>query len=109
MRIQMAPSLVSESVALTSSPLVGAPKAEQRDPQLWLALQTRASASTCARPVDLLLTSSGSEEVSPFKKGAVKCSEKKMWIEAAAAAAAAAKSLQSCPTLCDPRDGRRCC
>ena len=24
---------------------------------------------------------------------------------AAAAAAAAAKSLQSCPTLCDPRDG----
>ena len=26
-------------------------------------------------------------------------------IAAAAAAAAAAKSLQSCPTLCDPRDG----
>ena len=26
-------------------------------------------------------------------------------ISAAAAAAAAAKSLQSCPTLCDPRDG----
>ena len=25
-------------------------------------------------------------------------------IDAAAAAAAAAKSLQSCPTLCDPRD-----
>ena len=25
----------------------------------------------------------------------------------AAAAAAAAKSLQSCPTLCDPRDGPR--
>ena len=25
--------------------------------------------------------------------------------KAAAAAAAAAKSLQSCPTLCDPRDG----
>ena len=25
--------------------------------------------------------------------------------EAAAAAAAAAKSLQSCPTLCDPMDG----
>ena len=28
---------------------------------------------------------------------------------AAAAAAAAAKSLQSCPTLCDPRDGRLFC
>ena len=27
------------------------------------------------------------------------------WASAAAAAAAAAKSLQSCPTLCDPRDG----
>jgi len=27
------------------------------------------------------------------------------WTAAAAAAAAAAKSLQSCPTLCDPRDG----
>jgi len=26
--------------------------------------------------------------------------------DAAAAAAAAAKSIQSCPTLCDPRDGR---
>ena len=26
-------------------------------------------------------------------------------VAAAAAAAAAAKSLQSCPTLCDPRDG----
>ena len=26
-------------------------------------------------------------------------------IDAAAAAAAAAKSLQSCPTLCDPTDG----
>ena len=26
-------------------------------------------------------------------------------ISSAAAAAAAAKSLQSCPTLCDPRDG----
>ena len=26
-------------------------------------------------------------------------------VNAAAAAAAAAKSLQSCPTLCDPRDG----
>ena len=28
-----------------------------------------------------------------------------MLFAAAAAAAAAAKSLQSCPTLCDPRDG----
>ena len=28
-----------------------------------------------------------------------------MYIAAAAAAAAAAKSLQSCPTLCDPIDG----
>ena len=28
------------------------------------------------------------------------------YIIAAAAAAAAAKSLQSCPTLCDPRDGQ---
>ena len=27
----------------------------------------------------------------------------------AAAAAAAAKSLQSCPTLCDPRDGIAAC
>ena len=27
------------------------------------------------------------------------------WVPAAAAAAAAAKSLQSCPTLCDPTDG----
>ena len=27
------------------------------------------------------------------------------WSHAAAAAAAAAKSLQSCPTLCDPIDG----
>ena len=27
------------------------------------------------------------------------------WVGAAAAAAAAPKSLQSCPTLCDPRDG----
>ena len=26
-------------------------------------------------------------------------------LDATAAAAAAAKSLQSCPTLCDPRDG----
>jgi len=31
---------------------------------------------------------------------------KKIWhILRTAAAAAAAKSLQSCPTLCDPRDG----
>ena len=29
----------------------------------------------------------------------------KLLAAAAAAAAAAAKSLQSCPTLCDPRDG----
>ena len=29
----------------------------------------------------------------------------KLYAAAAAAAAAAAKSLQSCPTLCDPRDG----
>ena len=28
-----------------------------------------------------------------------------VYAAAAAAAAAAAKSLQSCPTLCDPRDG----
>ena len=28
-----------------------------------------------------------------------------VWSAAAAAAAAAAKSLQSCPTLCDPIDG----
>ena len=28
-----------------------------------------------------------------------------MYVESAAAAAAAAKSLQSCPTLCDPIDG----
>lgn len=68
-------------VALNSSPLVGAPKAEQRDPQLWFTLQTRGPASTRARPVDLLLTSSGSEEVNPFKKRVVKCSEKNMWIE----------------------------
>ena len=27
------------------------------------------------------------------------------WIDLVSAAAAAAKSLQSCPTLCDPRDG----
>ena len=27
------------------------------------------------------------------------------WYAAAAAAAAAAKSLQACPTMCDPRDG----
>ena len=27
------------------------------------------------------------------------------WVHAAAASAAAAKSLQSCPTLCDPIDG----
>ena len=27
------------------------------------------------------------------------------WLVPSAAAAAAAKSLQSCPTLCDPRDG----
>ena len=27
------------------------------------------------------------------------------WVTATAAAAATAKSLQSCPTLCDPRDG----
>ena len=31
--------------------------------------------------MDLFLTSSGSEEVNPFKKGVVKCSEKNMWIE----------------------------
>jgi len=31
--------------------------------------------------------------------------EKKELIMTPAAAAAAAKSLQSCPTLCDPRDG----
>jgi len=30
---------------------------------------------------------------------------KHLYIAAAAAAAAAAKSLQSCPTLCDPIDG----
>ena len=30
---------------------------------------------------------------------------KTIYAAAAAAAAAAAKSLQSCPTLCDPRDG----
>ena len=27
------------------------------------------------------------------------------WLRISAAAAAAAKSLQPCPTLCDPRDG----
>ena len=31
--------------------------------------------------------------------------DQNMIAAAAAAAAAAAKSLQSCPTLCDPRDG----
>lgn len=46
-----------------------------------VALQTGVSAFTHARPVDLLLTSSGSEEVNPFKKGVVKSSEKKTWIE----------------------------
>lgn len=46
-----------------------------------VALQTGVSTFTCARPVDLLLTSSGSEEVNPFKKGVVKSSEKKTWIE----------------------------
>ena len=30
---------------------------------------------------------------------------RKYLIQNAAAAAAAAKSLQSCPTLCDPKDG----
>ena len=29
----------------------------------------------------------------------------KLWVAADPAAAAAAKSLQSCPTLCDPIDG----
>ena len=33
------------------------------------------------------------------------CSDVDHWDAAAAAAAAAAKSLQSCPTLCDPVDG----
>ena len=33
------------------------------------------------------------------------CPQSQMFIAAAAAAAAAAKSLQLCPTLCDPTDG----
>ena len=37
--------------------------------------------------------------------GLAKRGKKLLQVYAAAAAAAAAKSLQSCPTLCDPRDG----
>ena len=37
--------------------------------------------------------------LSPTETGSVKC------VLVSAAAAAAAKSLQSCPTLCDPIDG----
>ena len=41
----------------------------------------------------------------PFLIALLKWQEKGFLLRAAAAAAAAAKSLQSCPTLCDPIDG----
>ena len=40
----------------------------------------------------------------PQSPAYIKCDEVRR-VLTAAAAAAAAKSLQSCPTLCDPRDG----
>ena len=39
------------------------------------------------------------------KKSNTKCPSNPISLSPAAAAAAAAKSLQSCPTLCDPIDG----
>ena len=39
------------------------------------------------------------------KRQCLVCSDWKLWCREVAAAAAAAKSLQSCPTLCDPIDG----
>ena len=39
------------------------------------------------------------------EEGKLKLEAQLMSMSSAAAAAAAAKSLQSCPTLCDPKDG----
>ena len=59
---------------------------------------------TCAD--DITLVAESEEELLSLLMRVKEESEKAdLKLIAAAAAAAAAKSLQSCPTLCDPRDG----